>query len=28
MRELLSAIDREPRLKLVGSQMPTVTTDA
>jgi small-conductance mechanosensitive channel len=28
MRELLIAIEREPRLKLVGSQMPTVRTDA
>jgi hypothetical protein len=28
MRELLTAIEREPRLKLVGSQMPTVRTEA
>jgi small-conductance mechanosensitive channel len=28
MRELLTAIEREPRLKLVGSQMPTVKTEA
>ena len=28
MRELLSAIEREPRLHLLGSQMPTVKTEA
>lgn len=28
MRELLAAIEREPRLKLVGSEMPTVRTEA
>jgi hypothetical protein len=28
MRELLTAIECEPRLKLVGSQMPTVRTEA
>jgi hypothetical protein len=28
MRELLTAIEQEPHLKLVGSQMPTVKTDA
>jgi len=28
MRELLTAIEHEPRLKLIGSQMPTVKTEA
>ena len=28
MKELLTAIEKEPRLKLVGSQMPTVKAEA
>jgi hypothetical protein len=27
MKELLTAIEKEPRLKLVGSQMPTVKAE-